>query len=367
MNNDLIHFHWRLLESGDTDKGINVWQNNEGKSAMPNLELQSNFCNTAEQLGISAVLVDISYAKPDPILLTTALLHTTNTLGFIIAVRSGLLSPTLFTQQINTLSTFSNQQIYLNIVAGYSPNELKTYGDFLDHDQRYERTAEFLDICTQFWSNNGTVNLDGNHLKVTHGKLNTHYVSEFSKRPFIFIAGGSQPAIDLTLKYGDCLMQLGDTLQNIKSKIQPILAKGKAAGLRFSIIARATNQEAIAVASQLQTESMQYWETQNQQVQESDSESIQTNYKQTNQEWLSENLWTGAVKTIGPAAIALVGSYEEVATRIFEYKQIGVTHFILSGWPKQEEMRCFAKNVLPLIRKMEMVSGKQDRLSPNWI
>ena len=38
-------------------------------------------------------------------------------------------------------------RVSLNIVAGHSPDEQRYYGDFLTHDERYERTDEFLTIC----------------------------------------------------------------------------------------------------------------------------------------------------------------------------------------------------------------------------
>ena len=55
----------------------------------------------------------------------------------------------------------------------------------------------------------------------------------------------------------------------------------------------------------------------------------------------------------GPTAIALVGSAEEVASAILDYKAIGVSQFILAGWPKLEEMVNFGQTVLPLIRQKE--------------
>jgi alkanesulfonate monooxygenase SsuD/methylene tetrahydromethanopterin reductase-like flavin-dependent oxidoreductase (luciferase family) len=48
-----------------------------------------------------------------------------------------------------------------------------------------------------------------------------------------------------------------------------------------------------------------------------------------------------------------VGSPEEVAGAFIEYRRIGVTQFIISGWPKLEEMIIFGRDVLPLIRQKE--------------
>ena len=353
MDKERIHFHWRLVQGGESYGAMSSWQSGGAGAALPDIELQSRFCETAEELGIESVLVDINYAKPDPTVLTAALIRQTEKLGFIIAVRSGLLSPTLFTQQINTLSTFSNGRIYLNVVAGHSPAEQKTYGDFLSHDDRFMRTDDFLNVCTQFWKDRGPVNCDGKFIKVEEALLKTPYVSDDAQRPFIFIGGGSQPAIDLTLKYGDCLMQLGDIPENIQHKIKPVIDGGKAAGLRFSVICRPTNEEAIEAAAKLMESVTEQHARQDQMVAASDSQSIKSTYNMAADAWPSSNLWAGAVRTIGPTALAIVGSYEEVAAKLIEYRQYGITHFILSGWPTLNEMKHFGENVIPVVRTME--------------
>lgn len=350
---DNIHFHWRLIQTGEDELSTNKSQANANKAAFPDLKSQGDFCKIAKDLGIDSVLVDINYGKPDPTILTTALSRQTNQFGYIIAVRSGLLSPTLFTQQINTLSTLSKNKIYLNVVAGHSPAEQATYGDFLNREERYERTDDFLNICTQFWSNNGSVDLDGKYIQVEQGLLKTPFVSSNAKKPFIFVAGGSQPAIDLTLKYGDCWMQLGNTIENLQDKLDPILNVGKSVGLRFSIICRETNEEAVKIADQLFKNTEQNADKQKSFISKSDSVSFKRNFDLSKEDWPSPNLWMGAVKTVGPTGIAIVGSYEDVAQKIMEYREIGVTHFIFSGWPKQEEMIRFGTHVIPLIRTIE--------------
>ena len=53
------------------------------------------------------------------------------------------------------------------------------------------------------------------------------------------------------------------------------------------------------------------------------------------------------------AAITLVGSPEELASAFLEYKRIGVTQFIIAGWPKLDEMMIFGREVMPLVREAE--------------
>jgi len=116
--------------------------NTREETGLPDLNAQIQFCRTAELCGIDSVLTDFGFSKPDPILLAAALGLATKKVKFIVAYRSGLLCPTVFVQQLNTLSALINGRFSLNIVVGNSPEEQRYYGDYLSHDERYSRTEE---------------------------------------------------------------------------------------------------------------------------------------------------------------------------------------------------------------------------------
>ena len=69
--------------------------------------------------------------------------------------------------------------------------------------------------------------------------------------------------------------------------------------------------------------------------------------------WMNRNLWAGLVPFYGSSSITLVGSPAELAEAFLAYKAIGVTQFIISGWPKLEEMMIFGREVMPLVRSRE--------------
>jgi alkanesulfonate monooxygenase len=69
--------------------------------------------------------------------------------------------------------------------------------------------------------------------------------------------------------------------------------------------------------------------------------------------WLTSYLWNGAVPYLGAPAIALVGSADEVAAAIMEYRDIGITQFLFMGWPDIDEMTFFSEAVVPLVRARE--------------
>ena len=351
-----LRFHWRLLMAGEAQGITRAAMYNRVETSLPDLDAQIHFCRRAEESGIDSLLTDFGFSKPDSILLAAALGMATDKIKFIVAYRSGVLGPTIFVQQLNTLSALINGRFSLNIVAGHSPEEQRFYGDYLAHDERYARTEEFLSICRALWKRNGDVTFSGKYYKVENARLNIPFISSERTSPEIFIGGGSPPAQRLAINHGTCWMRIADAPEKVRDEIQPALKAGVEVGMRMAIIARRSREEAVRAAYSL-LESLNVEATDSEKesefVNKSDSASIKAAFG-LEKEWLTPYLWTGAVRHIGGPAIALVGSPEEIASAIMEYRKIGITQFIFSGWPKLDEMVFFGKEILPLIRKQEM-------------
>jgi len=66
---------------------------------------------------------------------------------------------------------------------------------------------------------------------------------------------------------------------------------------------------------------------------------------------VAPNLWAGIGLVRGGAGTALVGSHAELADRIQEYASLGISEFILSGYPHLEEAYWFGEGVLPELRR----------------
>jgi alkanesulfonate monooxygenase len=364
--NKPLRFHWRLPYAGETSAIAMADQRSAQAIGLPDPEQQAGFCRRAEESGIDALLVDFGFAKPDPMLLAAVLGRATQKIKFILAYRSGLFSPTMFVQQINTLSALIQGRLLLNIVAGYSPEEQRAYGDFLSHDERYQRTEEFLAVCRSLWESSGEANYRGKYYCIERASLKTPFVSPDRSFPEIIIGGGSTAAQELAIKQGTCWMQLADTPARISNSISSVLAHGVEAGLRVCIIARPTHDEAIQAAQAIigANDYSRRLSGNKDFFAKTDSVSFKKAYELGDTEWLTPNLWTGAVRVQGPTAIALVGSPEEIASTILDYKSIGISQFILSGWPKLEEMVYFGQKVLPLIRQREVERAAQEVPAP---
>jgi alkanesulfonate monooxygenase len=100
----------------------------------PDMDGWMQFARCAEEAGIESVLLSFSRYEPDTLMIACALGRATKKLKYIVAYRSGLLQPTTFVQQLNTLSGLIDGRVAVNIVAGSSSGEQRGYGDFFEHD-----------------------------------------------------------------------------------------------------------------------------------------------------------------------------------------------------------------------------------------
>jgi alkanesulfonate monooxygenase len=153
-------------------------------------------------------------------------------------------------------------------------------------------------------------------------------------------------------------MSLAEPPDRVRKTALSISRQGLEVGVRLSVITRSTRKAArdaaYSLISRLDTQ-----DRQREFVRTTDSSMIKASYALAESEWLTPCFWTGAVRYIGPTAVALVGTPEEVAGALLEYRELGVSQFILSGWPKLEEMIRFGRDVLPIVREIETRPASQ--------
>ena len=62
------------------------------------------------------------------------------------------------------------------------------------------------------------------------------------------------------------------------------------------------------------------------------------------------HLWAGVGMARSGVGVAIVGDPQQVADKLRSYQQLGISTFILSGYPHLEECRRFGELVMPLMR-----------------
>jgi alkanesulfonate monooxygenase len=361
-----LRFHWMLPKGGEVvvdgpqtplEAARYRIESMQPASPAPRPDMRgwTHFARAAEEAGIESLLISFSRYEPDPITVATALGLATKELGFIIATRSGLMQPTTFVQQINTLSALIPGRVAVNVVAGSSKEEQRGYGDFLEHDERYARAEEFLAVCHAFWAlsppgGEREVDFDGRYYKVEKGKLHTPFVDPVRNAPEIFISGHSEASERLAFARGSTYLRVADTPEKLQRIVGRVREHGLEVCLRCCVVCRPTREEAVAVAQSLLPPDGE--ETTN--GHRDDSQMYREgNAIAKDKHWLNRSIWSGLAPHYGPVWTTLLGTPEELAEALLEYKQIGVSEFILSGWPEIEEVRRFGAEVLPRVREAE--------------
>jgi len=348
-----LRFHWSLSQAGDK---LRRAQATVKMSGLFDIRQQIQVCQHAEKNGIESVLMAIGFTRPDPLQLAIAIGLQTEKIKFMVACRSGVISPTFYVQQLNTASAFLPRRILINVVCGHTPHELRYYGDFLDHDERYRRTGEFLTVCRGLWNGAGPYRFNGEYYQIENARIHTPFCGDSKNGPEIFVSGNSAEAADLAIRHGSCLWRFPAAPFDLEGQIGPALHLGVEVGFLTSIIARPTRDEAVAAATALIASAGEEARVVHQQfASAADSEGFRSVYEMAmgDSAWVTSWLWTGAVPYLGAPSIALVGSFEEIADAIMVYKKKGVTQFLFLGWPDLEEMSYFGSGVLPLVRTRE--------------
>ena len=99
-----------------------------------------------DELGYGAVLLPTGNSCEDAWVVASTLMPSTKRLKFLVAVRPGVMSPTLAARMTATFDRLSQGRVLINVVTGGDPHEAAADGVFLSHDERYEVTGEFLTI-----------------------------------------------------------------------------------------------------------------------------------------------------------------------------------------------------------------------------
>ncbi|WP_405593296.1 LLM class flavin-dependent oxidoreductase [Streptomyces sp. NBC_01092] len=352
-----LTFHWFLPTNGDSRDVVGGGHGTpatvSGRDRPPTVAYLSQIARAAEDLGFVGALTPTGAWCEDAWLTTAMVAQHTERLKFLVAFRPGFVSPTLAAQMASTFQRQTGGRLLLNVVTGGEGHEQRAYGDFLDKDDRYRRTGEFLQIVRGLWEGR-TVDLVGEHLQVEDAKL----ARVPDPVPEVYFGGSSPIAGEIAARHVDVYLTWGEPPAAVAEKIAWIRAlaekEGRSVrfGIRLHVITRDTAEQAWAEARRLlagfDTETVRAVQAG---LARSESEGQQRMLAlhggSSDDLEIHPNLWAGIGLVRGGAGTALVGSHDEVAERIAEYHRLGIDEFVLSGYPHLEEAYWFGEGVLP--------------------
>ncbi len=219
-----------------------------------NFNYLRQIAQAADQLGYYGVLLPTGRSCEDSWVVASAVAPWTERLRYLVAVRPGLQSPSVAARMTATLDRLSNGRLLVNVVTGGDPVENKGDGIFLDHDERYAVTREFLNVYSDLLAGK-TVNVEGKHIRIEDGRLLFPPVQ--SPRPPLYFGGSSDAGIDVAVDTVDKYLTWGEPPAQVAEKINRVKAVADARGrklsfgIRLHVIVRETNAEAWKAADEL--------------------------------------------------------------------------------------------------------------------
>jgi alkanesulfonate monooxygenase len=351
-------FSWFLPTSGDGDQvgSATVKAGAARHTRAASIDYLAQVARAAEQSGFGAALTPVGAACPDPWIVCAAVAQHTERLKLLVAFRTGFALPTLLAQQSEAFQQVSGGRLALNAVTGGDAVEQRAYGDFLSHGERYDRTAECLEVLKLSWAGS-PFDFKGEHYQVERGGL----AAPLDPAPPVYFGGASPAAELVAARWADTYLMWGEPPAAIAERIGRMRALSRAQGrslrygIRLHVIARETADEAWAEADRLlagmdpaRIAAAQQRFAKMESVGQARMAALHGGSADGLE--IAPNLWAGVGLVREGAGTALVGSYAEVAQRLSEYVDLGMDEFILSAWPHLEEARRVGEHVLPLVR-----------------
>ena len=313
------------------------------------------FTRAHEESDFDQVLVGYTSAAADGLHVAQAAAACSERIKFLIAHRPGFVAPTLAARKFATLDYFTGGRISVHIISGGSDPEQRRDGDYRDHDARYRRTGEYLDVMRRV--------LRGETPFDFHGEFYDFEASNSDVAPVqpggipIFFGGASEIAFRIGVKHCDVYMMWGEPRASIEATIADVRALAAEYGRepRFSVSFRPIIAPTEAAAWE---KAERYLKT----VKDlragplgsrSESRGSQRLLEFAAQgELHDERLWMPIAAATGATGntTALVGTPEQVADSLLKYINLGVSTILIRGFNPLPDARDYGKELIPLVR-----------------
>jgi dimethylsulfone monooxygenase len=323
-------------------------RNVEDEQMQASWEYVRDLAQRAEQIGYDLTLIaelnlndikGIDAPSLDAWSTAAALAAVTSRLELMVAVRPTFHNPALLAKQAANIDHISGGRLTLNVVSSWWADEAVKYGVKFDiHEERYARTAEWLDVLDGCWSQQN-FSFSGKYCEVSGNVLSPKPVRQ--PRPTIYAGGESETAKQLIAAKCDAYLMHGDPPEIVGRKIADMRRRREALGLPpmtygiagYSIVrdSEAEAQREVGRITNVQQSARGY-----------------ANYQQ----WIQGSnleqkisLEDYSVSNRGLRS-GLVGTPEQISARLEEFADVGVQLVLLQSSPQREEMERFAAQVI---------------------
>lgn len=284
-----------------------------------------------------------------------ALLLATERLKVIAAVHPGLWQPAVLAKLLATVDHLSGGRAAVNVVSGWFKGEFTALGEpWLEHDERYRRSEEFIRVLRKSWTED-EAQFAGDFYRLRGFDLKPKPLTAAGRpHPEIFQGGNSTAARAMAGRVSDWYFSNGKDFDGITEQISEVRAAAAEHdrtvrfGLNGFLIARDTEAEARETLREIVAKA-------DHQAVEGFRGAVQQAGSSTGDKrgmW-ADSEFEDLVQYNDGFRSKLIGTPEQIARRIIEYKRRGVNLLLLGFLHYHEEVEYFGKHVLPIVRELE--------------
>ncbi|MDC3424436.1 LLM class flavin-dependent oxidoreductase [Aquibacillus sp. 3ASR75-11] len=330
------------------------WLRNVDNEQMPpTFDYAKEVLQSAEQWGFDTTLIaelylnDIKGVEHDSLeawSTAAALAAVTEKIEIMAAVRPGFHNPAVTAKMAANIDHISNGRFTLNVVSAWWEEEARQYGGiFTAHDERYDRTKEFLDVMKGMWSED-TFTYDGKYYTVKNAHLQPKPVQR--PNPILYAGGESERGKDTIVHSCDAYVMHGGTVEEIEVKVADMKNRRKQAGKSpFQSFGMA----AYVICRDTEEEALEEWKR----ITDVKDTSGYVGYK----DFVSKSQLEQQVKlndySVSNRGLRpnLIGTPSQIADQILNYEQAGLDLLLLQFSPQLAEMKRFSEDVMPLVEE----------------
>ncbi|MEM9547873.1 MAG: LLM class flavin-dependent oxidoreductase [Bacteroidota bacterium] len=335
-------------------------------------ENTSAIVRKADQLGFRNVLCPSSYqVGQDTLTFASAVAPLTNQINLLAAIRCGEVHPPMLGRTIATLDHILKGRLTINIISSDLP------GTKMESAARYQRSREVIEILKQGW-NQEYIDFNGEFYNIQLSTTDPVKPYQQNGGPLLYFGGYSPPAVDLCAEHCDVYLMWPETENRLQELMNNMANKAATYnrkvdfGLRVHVIVRETEEEARKAANNL----MKYVDDERgkeirERAQDAKSYGVsrqaQMRTLASDDGFVEDHLWTGIGRARSGCGAALVGTPDQILTKIRKYMNMGIKAFIFSGYPHINECELFARYILPSLKTCSMpeVQGRRPIIEPS--
>ncbi len=311
----------------------------------------SSIVQKAEAGGFRNILCPSSYqVGQDTLSFVAGCAPITSKINLLAAVRCGEMQPIMLARTIATLDHMLEGRLTVNIISSDFPGQQE------DSNYRYQRSREVVEILKQAWTQD---EIDYQGEVYNFSGLTTDPARPYQTGgPLLYFGGYSPSALELCGQHCDVYLMWPEVEENLAERMKAVNAVAERYertldyGLRVHMIVRDTEQEAKEYAEYIVSK---LEDEQGKAIRERalDAKSLGVSHQAKNRDsaddegYIEPNLWTGVGRARSGCGAALVGSADQILSKLERYQKMGMRAFILSGYPHLEEADYVSRLVLP--------------------